>query len=210
LEVRIGKLQMPMPVHKSLYVRRINPGPITMWVIWVREVDPPKGVKPIEWVLYTSLPVESFAVAQVVIGYYEKRWLIEEWHKALKTGCQVEERQLKSPERLEAMIGLLSVVAVRLLQLKGLARTDPDRPAAQVVPELWIDLLAAARQLQPAAKATLTVYQFYRELAKLGGFLGRRHDGEPGWITLWRGWETLNTYVRGYEIGQRLQSKKSG
>ncbi len=210
LEVRFGRLQMPMPAHRSPYVKRVNPGPITMWVVWVREIDPPKGVDPIEWVLYTSLPVESFADALVVIGYYEKRWLIEEWHKALKTGCQVEARQLKSPERLEAMIGLMSVVAVRLLQLKSLARTDPERPVRTVVPRLWIEMLAAARKLSAAVKERLTVYQFYRELAKLGGFLGRKHDGEPGWITLWRGWEKLNSFIRGYQFGQQLGGKKCG
>jgi hypothetical protein len=210
LEVRFGKLQLPMPVHKSPYVKRINPGAIAMTVIWVRETNPPKGEKAIEWVLYTSLPVDTYAAAVVVIGYYEKRWLIEEWHKALKTGCRVEERQLKTPERLEAMLGLMSVVAVRLLQLKSLARTDPERPAKKVVPELWIDMLAAARKIKQVTKATLTVYQFYRELAKLGGFLGRKHDGEPGWITLWRGWEKLNAFIRGYELGQQLDTKRSG
>jgi hypothetical protein len=90
-----------------------------MMVVWVREVDPPEGVEPIDWVLYTSLPVETFDEAMVVVGYYEKRWLIEEWHKVLKTGLRVEHRQLKTSERLEAMMGLMSVVAVRLFQLQG-------------------------------------------------------------------------------------------
>jgi hypothetical protein len=210
LEVRFGKMQMLMPAHKSPYVQRINPGAITMTMIWVREIDRPKGVDGIEWVLYSSLPVTTLANALVVIAYYEKRWLIEEWHKALKTGCQVESRQLKSSERLEAMIGLMSVIAVRLLQLKSVARTDPERPAKKVVPELWIDMLAASRKLKGTDKTKLTIYKFYRELAKLGGFLGRKHDGEPGWITLWRGWEKLNVYIRGYEIGQQLDRKRSG
>ena len=74
---------------------------------------------PIEWVLYTSLRVESLDEAMAVTGYYEKRWLIEEWHKALKTGTRVQKRQLKTGARLEPMVGLMSVVAVRLLQLKG-------------------------------------------------------------------------------------------
>jgi hypothetical protein len=150
--------------------------------------------------------VESFEDAWRVLGYYEKRWLIEEWHKALKTGCRLESRQLKSKEGLERITGLLSVVAVRLLQLKSAARTDPARPAGQVVPLHWIGMLIAARKrLKHAAATTMTIGEFYRELAKLGGFLGRKSDGEPGWITIWRGWQKLYLLVRGSELASELK-----
>ena len=199
LEVRFGALQVPPPSQKSPYVKRLNPDPIPMWVVHVREVDTPSGVQAIEWVLLTSLPVENFKDAWGVIENYEKRWLIEEWHKALKTGCRVTERQLKTKERLEAMVGLMSVVAVRLLQLKSVARTDPDRPARRMIPDRWITMLQAARKNLKKTK-TLTVGQFYRELAKLGGFIGRKSDGEPGWITIWHGWQKLSLMVRGAEL----------
>jgi hypothetical protein len=199
LEVRFGPLQMPVPVHKSAYVKQHQPGPISLCAVWVREVNAPAGVKPIEWILYTTLPVASFAAAWEVITYYERRWLIEEWHKALKTGCNVTGRQLKTKERLEAMVALMSVTAVRLLQLKSVARTDPNRPARKVVPVLWLKMLKLARKNRCKVEG-MTVGQFYRELAKLGGFLGRKGDGEPGWITIWRGWEKLHLLVRGAEL----------
>jgi hypothetical protein len=199
LEVRFGKMRMPTPKHKSPYVKEKNPEPIEMNVVWVREVNPPKNASPIEWVLYTSLSVETFDNAWTVIDYYETRWLVEEYHKGLKTGCRVTHRVLRTAGRLEAMTGLMSVVAVRLLQLKSVARTDPDRPARRVVPPLWLKMLQAARKNLRRVH-DLTVYQFYRELAKLGGFLGRKHDGEPGWITIWRGWEKLNALVRGAKL----------
>ena len=208
LEVRYGALQMPEPTHKSPYLKQVRPGAIAMNVVWVREVDPPPGVEPIEWVLYTSLPVETFDDAWMVIEYYEKRWLIEELHKAAKTGCRIEDRQLKTAPRLEAMVGLMFVVAVRLLQLKSVARTDPDRPARTVVPPLWIEMLQALRKLPGVRTADLTTREFYRGLAKLGGFLGRKHDGEPGWITIWRGWEKLNTMLRGYHLTSNLHRKR--
>ena len=91
-------------------------------------MDAPEGVDPIEWVLYTSLPVANLEDAMVIVRYYEKRWLIEEWHKVLKTGLRVEDRQLKTSKRLEAMMGLMSVAAVRLFQLKG---RSADRFAEQ-------------------------------------------------------------------------------
>lgn len=204
--VRWGMLEVPPPTHKSPYVKRVCSEPIRMWVVWAREVDPPAGADPIEWVLLTSLPVESFDEAWEILGYYERRWLIEEWHKALKSGCRVMERQLKTNERLEAVVGLLSVVSVRLVELKLAARHEPDRPARQMVPLRWIVLLQAARKGR-RNRSSLTVGQFYRQLAQLGGFLGRTHDGDPGWITVWRGWQKLSLMVRGAELADVLREK---
>jgi hypothetical protein len=208
VEVRFGPLRVPVPSHQSPYVKRLSPAPIAMWVVYAVEVDAPKGVEPIEWILLTSLPVESFEDAWLVLGYYEKRWLIEEWHKALKTGCRVEHRQLKTKERLERITGLLSVVSVRLLQLKSAARTTPNRPATEVVPKRWIAMLQAARnktRRRTSHSTCMTIGEFYRELAKLGGFLGRKCDGEPGWITIWRGWQKLYLLVRGAELAETIK-----
>jgi hypothetical protein len=194
IEVRVGRIKIPQPQHVSPWVRSLNQPPIAMNVIEVVEVDAPSGVTPIRWVLFTSLPVETFDDAWTVIGYYELRWLVEEYHKAIKTGCATESRQLKAAGRLEALVGLTSVIAIRLLQLKSIARTNPEVPAQRVVPRVWLRMLKLARQGLNRVH-DLTVGQFYREVAKLGGFLGRKSDGDPGWITIWRGWEKLNTYV---------------
>jgi len=194
IQVRVGQIKIPRPPQVSPWVRSLNPAPIAMNVMEVVEVNAPKGVTPIRWVLFTSLPVETFEDAWTAIGYYESRWLVEEYHKALKTGCATESRQLKAASRLEAFVGLTSVVAIRLLQLKSLARTDPEVPAQRVVPRVWLQMLKLARKNLNRVY-DLTVGQFYREVAKLGGFLGRKSDGDPGWITIWRGWEKLNTYV---------------
>ena len=197
LVVSYGALSMPAPALTSPFLRETKPGAIPMWVVWVREVDAPRGVDPIAWVLFTSVPVECLADAMVIVGYYEKRWLIEEWHKVLKTGMRVEARQLKTSARLEAMMGVMSVAAVRLFQLKGEARTAPERAAEQVVPPKYVRALKAVRKL--GSSIPLTVGRFFRELAQLGGFLGRRRDGEPGWMTIWRGWDKLQTMIRGAE-----------
>lgn len=201
LEVRFGKLEVPPPQHRTPYVKRVCSTAIPMWVVWVREVDVPKGAEAIEWILLTSLPVGCFDDAWCVIGYYERRWLIEEWHKALKSGCRVTESQLKTKARLEALVGLLSVVSVRLVQLKTAARTDPDRPAHQMIPLRWISLLCAARK-NLRNDSSLTIGQFYREMARLGGFIGRKSDGDPGWITIWRGWNKLYLMLRGAELAR--------
>jgi len=202
LMVRFAAMTMPVPWNKSRYVRQVAATPVPMWLIVVAEVDCPRGARPIEWVLYTSLPVPNLEEAMRVASFYEKRWLVEEYFKALKSGCRVTGRQLKTRGRLEAMVGLLSVVAVRLLQLKAHARTEPDRPAVEVVPPRYVNLLKIARGLNRAT--TLTAGRFYRELAKLGGFLGRRRDGAPGWITIWRGWDKLQLMMRGADAAADL------
>ena len=194
LEVRIGQINIPRPRHVSPWVQELKQVPISVNVIEVVEVKAPKGVTPIRWVLFSSLPVATLDDAWVAIRYYELRWLVEEYHKALKTGCATESRQLKTADRLEAFVGLTSVVAVRLLKLKSLARTNPEVPAQRMVPGVWLKMLKLARKNLNRVH-DLTVGQFYREVAKLGGFLGRKSDGEPGWITIWRGWEKLNMYV---------------
>lgn len=204
LEVRVGSIKMPVPHHKSPWIRQLNPQPIAMNVVHVVEVDPPDDMTPICWILLTSLPVKTFKQAWTVIEYYERRWLVEEYHKALKSGCRVTKRQLKTPERLEAMVAVMSVVAVRLLRLKSLARTSPDTPARQVVPPVWLQMLKHARKGLDRVH-DLTVGQFYRQVAMLGGFLGRKGDGNPGWITIWRGWEKLSDLVRGAALFAKLR-----
>jgi hypothetical protein len=199
LEVSYARITMLVPRQPAASLQALDPQPIDGWVIQVREVGAPKGVEPLHWVIFTSLEVESADAAVVVVGYYEARWTIEEFHKALKTGCSIERRQLKTGDRLAPLIGLMSVVAIRLLQLKSVARVEPDRPAEQIVPKRYISVLEQCRKLAPGSLGT--VRQFFRTLAMLGGFLGRKGDGEPGWLTIWRGWEKLNGMIRGAELG---------
>jgi hypothetical protein len=186
--VRYGTVTLCAPRRQSPWVKANGITTIVMWVVEVYEINPPPGVAPMRWVLYTSHPVESFEDAWRVIGYYEKRTVIEEYHKVLKTGCQVEHRQYETSAALEAITGLLAIVAVRLLQLRSVARTDPQRPAEEVVPRSWVNVLQVVRR---RPRQQWTVRQFFRELAGLGGFLGRKHDGEPGWLTIWRGFDKL-------------------
>ena len=201
MEVRFGPVIVPRPKHASAWVKNSGIREISMWVVEAREINPPKGVQGARWVLLTSEPVETFDAAWTILEYYEKRWLVEEYHKALKTGCRLEFRQYETAKRLEAITGVLSILAVRLLQLKMVARDDPQRPADQVVPQKWIVMLQCLRKRK--APAPWTVREFYREMAKLGGFLGRKSDGEPGWITMWRGFEKLHLCLRGAESYQK-------
>jgi hypothetical protein len=202
MEIRYAEIVMPRPkTGISRYIRDCGIEEIAMRVVETREVNPPRGVRPLRWVLLTSEEVRGFEDAWRILGWYEKRPLVEEYHKCLKTGCSVEARQYRTGDRLAPIIGLLSVVAVRLLQLKMVARREPDRPAAGVVPTNW---LAALPRLLKRPRPIVTVRDFFRGMASLGGFLGRKSDGEPGWQTVWRGLETLLQCLRGAEaLGSR-------
>jgi hypothetical protein len=192
IEVRFGAIMMPEPRVGSPWLNELGIRLIGMNVVEVREVDAPPGVEPLHWVLLTSLPVTTFDECWTVIGYYEKRPIVEDFHKAIKTGCRVEERQYETNKRLEAITAVLSITAVRLLQLRSAARQTPERAATEVVPIHWLTVLRRLRK----GRRIETVRDFFRQLAGLGGHLLRKSDGEPGWITLWRGFEKLHMAVR--------------
>jgi len=187
------RVTLKKPKRMTPYLKHMGYQQLAQWMVDVREVAPPPGVEPLRWMLWTSLPVETFEAARQIVEYYEQRWLIEEFHKALKTGCRLEERQYETAQRLEAVTGMTSVLAVRLVQLKTLARAQPDLPAADVVPKVWLTMLTALRK-----RPLHTLREFFRHLAGLGGFLMRKSDGEPGWITIWRGTEKLLLALRGH------------
>ncbi len=203
LRVSARAIELPLPRHPSQRVKQYRTSgedEIQAWGIVVEEINPPDDVEPIHWVLLTTIPIESFDDAWMVLNWYEDRWLVEEWHKALKTGCRLEARQLQSTDRLLPLVGVLSVVAILLVQLKSAARMNPTGRASQLVPTLWLKLLQAKGKIRTR---NITNYEFWRAVAKLGGFLGRRRDGEPGWQLIWRGWKELHTLAEGAELSRK-------
>lgn len=201
MEVRATWLKMPSPrTGVSRFAKQTGITEIPMWAVEVREVSAvARGTTPLRWVLLTSERATSFAACWQIITYYEQRPLIEEYHKCLKTGCQVESRQYQTADRLAAVVGVTTVTAVRLLQMKLVARDEPDRPAQEVVPQRWIEALRL-RLRRP--RPLNTVRDFFHALASLGGFLCRKSDGEPGWQTIWRGLETLLQFLQGLDAAQ--------
>jgi len=174
--------------------------PFTVNVVEAREPCPPRGSEAIHWVLLTSWDSETFEQALRVVKAYSQRWLIEEYHKALKTGVNIERSQLSTAKRIEALLAVLVVVAARLLQAKLLATSKPEERIKpdQAGPEAMAIL--EARFGKP--RGGWTHRSFFESIARLGGFLGRKGDGSPGWLTIWRGWQKLMTMVEGYSLGR--------
>jgi hypothetical protein len=169
----------------------------TMQVLEVREINAPAEVEPLHWVLLTSLPCTTLSQARRVMGRYTMRWHIEEYHKALKSGAGVEDSQLTQAYRLETLIAVLALVAVRLLNTKLMARACPDQALdPDQISTQGLSLLEA-RLGKP--EAGWTQKSFWTAVARLGGFIGRKGDGQPGWQNIWRGWQRLMWMSEGLE-----------
>jgi hypothetical protein len=180
----------PPHVRKGNYRKE----PVRVWAVRVWEVKAPVGAEPLEWFLLTDQPIADVGTLREMVGWYESRPLIEEFHKGQKTGVGIEKLQLQDAQSVQAAIALLSVVAVALVNLRVAARqeTAAEQPATSQVPKLWVRVLSIWRYEE---EREMTVGEFTLALARLGGHLNRKSDGLPGWITLWRGWERLHTMI---------------
>ena len=193
----------------SPHVRRGEHGrdPLSVWIVRIWESDPPAGCKPLEWFLITNHPIEEATAARRVKTWYEWRWVIEEYHKAQKTGCAVEKLQMRDESRLDPAIAVLSIVALTLLQLRDASRR-PDakrRRADELVDPEAIQVLSL--WLHHEVREDWTVHEYFIALARLGGYRPRK-NAPPGWLVLWRGQTKLRLMIEGARaLRQYLESK---
>jgi len=170
--------------------------PLPTGLVEVREVNPPEGTTALHWLLLSSWPCATFEQARRVIGAYTCRWLIEEYHKALKTGTSIEDSQLSTADRIKPLLAIHAIVAVELLQLKLLANARPDEAIEEgTIPaeSLAVIEIKYGRPSGGWTNKTLT-----HVIARMGGYLGRKNDGPPGWLSIWRGWRRLSDMTQGY------------
>src|SRR5437588_4098110 len=193
LQLSFGQMTLLPPRHEP----RASKQPLTVWVIRVWEEQAPEGEEPLEWVLLTSVPTTTLEQAWERVDWYRHRWLVEDYHQCLKSGCRIEQRQLQTVDALMRLLGLLSPLAVRLLQVRACAREDPQRPAYEVIEPLMLAVLAEHAGRSPLS---MTVGTFWIEVARMGGYLARSHDGPPGWRTIWKGWLSLQTLLEGAHL----------
>ena len=181
--------------------------PIHAWAVRVWEESPPEKGTKLQWFLVCLDPVTSAVDAWEKCDWYSCRWIEEEYHKAQKTGCQIEDLQFRTEQALQPMIALLSVVAVMLLNLRQAARRPDakERKASEVVEPIYEEVLRGWRHKQP--REEMSVYEFYMAVARLGGHMNRKPDGFPGWLTLWRGWQKLESMVAGAVIERQRRKK---
>jgi hypothetical protein len=180
--------------------------PLPVWVVRAWEASPPPGCEALDWLLVTNVAVQCAADAWERTEWYGCRMVVEEYHKAQKSGVTVEALQLTTRGRLEAAIGVLSVVAVLLLAVRDAGRQEAtaSQPAGAYVPLAWLEMLSSWRH--GGVRRDWTVGEFLRALGRLGGHQDRPSDGPPGWLTLWRGWAKLQAMLEGAALADKTRS----
>ena len=204
-EARVARME----IRTAKNVRLLSPGDsessISVNVVYVREVDPPGGKDALEWMILTTEAVNTKHQATTVIKYYECRWLIEEFHKAWKSGCAVEDRRLQAPKNLERFAVTTAHVAARLLQLRCLSHQDPERPCDQILDqEEWHCLYATTRPEESVPKQVPPLQWAVRAIAKLGGWRDTKRNGKIGWMSLWKGWFRFQERLVAWKSAKRF------
>lgn len=187
LEVRFGEVTLQPPQLKR------GLGEIRLWALLAEEVAAPPGVEPLKWMLLTTLEVGTYEQALEKLQWYTKRWGIEVYHRTLKSGCQIEQRQLGTADRIETCLAIDLVVAWRIFHLTKLGRETPDVPCTVFFEDAeWKALHCFVKQDPTPPETPPTLREAIRMVAGLGGFLGRKSDGEPGTQSLWLGIQRLD------------------
>jgi hypothetical protein len=195
LEVRFRRVELRAPKTRAKLPN------VRLWAIWAREANPPQGIEPVEWMLLTSLPVENFEQACEKLDWYARRWGIEVFHRTLKSGCKIENRQLGSADRIEACLAIDLVVAWRIFHLTKLGREMPEVPCTVYFEEIeWQALVGFLRKDPKPPAHPPTLREAILMVASLGGFLGRKGDGEPGTQTIWLGLQRLDDIVEAWKV----------
>jgi Transposase Tn5 dimerisation domain. len=197
LDVRSARVTLRAPQNR----RDELPDSIPVSLVWAVEQDAPDGVTGLDWTLLTTNEVVDYECAVDMIRCYTARWVIEEFHRVLKSGCRVEQMQFETADRLAPAIGILSVVAWRVLSLTKQAHADPEMDVSEVASAEEASVLSQWLRAQGERTHSITTARaFHVAVARLGGFLGRKSDGMPGTKTTWQGLRSLEMLVLGYRL----------
>jgi len=204
LEVRFSKVKLNPPRDKKL-------PPVSVWAVYVKEVEHITKVKsPLEWMLLTTVEVNTFEDAVKRVEWYSLRWGIEIYHRTIKSGCRIQDRLLDNADRLEACLAIDLVVAWRIFYLTKQSRETPDIPCDKHLSEdEWKGLYIYVKNKPPPEKPP-SLREAVRMIASLGGFLGRKGDGEPGTTTTWRGLQRLGDMTTMYLLCKNMHKQRDG
>ena len=203
------------PVVLTVRANRVTLRPkggeaVTVTARRAREEAPPAGVEPLDWRLLSNRPADTLAQAAELLRWYGSRWSIEVFFRILKTGCRVEALQLSTLERLETALALYLIIAWRIQYLTVLGRATPDLPCDAVLdPAEWQAIYVAIhRRPPPVTPPPLAVMLGW--IARLGGHLGRKHDGPPGPKALWIGLQRARDLAWGLQLASEIHSQSTG
>lgn len=204
LEIRFSQVTLEPPQNKAL-------PPITIWAVYAREINYASDVKePIDWMLLTTVEVSTLEEAEERIRWYGKRWGIEVYHRTLKSGCRIEDRRLDNAGRLTTCIAIDMVIAWRVFLLTMQSRENPELPCDACLSEdEWRALCVFYTKKLPPVKPP-SIKEAVLMIAKLGGFFGRKSDGNPGTTTVWRGLARLEGLTLGFKAAEAVFNQRDG
>jgi len=182
---------------KNLTIR--FPSSLKVSVVFVKELDPPADCAAVEWRLYTLEPIKTESEILRVVDIYRSRWLIEEYFKAIKTGCRYEKRQLESYYSLINALTVFIPIAWRLLLLRSMERLEPTNKAINIMDPQEIDILRAISK-KPFPQNP-SIAEVLSCIAKLGGHI--KNNGPPGWLVLWRGYQKFLAFEAGWKAAMQ-------
>lgn len=192
--LRYQKIELAPPFYHR------DKAPIPLWVIHVWEEDPPAGVEPVEWFLLTTIELSSPDEALRCVEWYCRRWRIEDWHRVLKSGCEIEELGFKTAGRLERGVAIHAVIAWRIMLMTLLGREAPDLPPDVLFSDLELQVLDAYADRRRDLTAPTTVKNAVWIVAAMGGYLRRKSDPPPGHQVLWQGYIQLHFMCIGFSL----------
>ena len=200
--VRLAISSTNVLIHRRLRSRTLSSDTLSLNVVRAWEPDPPPGQAAVEWFLYTTEPVDTPEQVLQVVDWYRARWVIEEYFKALKTGCAIERRQLRDFHSLTNAMSLFVPIAWKILQLRNAARLQPDKLSTDLLSQDELSVLRVAAHTKLPPNPTINVALL--AIAGLGGH--RKHNGRPGWLTLARGYLKLSTLVEGWQLRRSVET----
>jgi len=202
LEIRFNTFIMNPPKNNPKHKIKKLPN-LKLTAIYVIEKNPPVEKKALTWMLLTNIDTSNFEEAVEKVKWYCLRWRIEIFHKILKSGLKVEECRLGTADRLIRYLTVMSIIAWRIFFITLVSRTNPTLPCTYILAEEeWKVMYTKMNRTKIYPKNPPTVREVVRWIAQLGGFLARKSDGEPGPITLWRGWKKLLDLTEGWNLAR--------
>ena len=200
LSIRYKKVKIKKPAKVKGY-----PDSVEITMVLAKEEKPPKGIEGISWYLITNIEITSFEEALKMVKWYVQRWKIERFHFVLKSGMKVEEIQSSTVDRLTKLITLLSLIAIKILEITYFSREYPDTSCEEFFKtEEWKVLYCVVNDTTEIPNKSPTIKEAVFYLAKLGGFLGRKSDKDPGAEVIWRGLHDLNVLMRYRKVMSRI------
>jgi len=197
MEIRCAPIRIRKPSHSKIQ----GCAEVEVYAVWAIEIAPPTGHDPVEWMLLTSVETTTMEEALERLSWYARRWTIETWHRVLKSGCQIEARQFGDVERFRRATALFAVIAWRILYATLLGRLDADVSCEVLLQRFeWQALYCRTHGVSTAPPDPPTLGEATLWIAKLGGYLGRKHDRPPGATVLWRGFLALHEISQMYLI----------